>query len=498
MLEWVQQPQNLVPYAIRYANDASVAIDRSAPSPTKDATGERRPILIMTESSHDDALSIPAGGTENAHHPDSNLRPQDTSSSSRDTQSWRAAIDTHIESAFSRIQALRRHLHQHPEPSGQERKTARYVAGLLREEGFHVREVADGRGLLVEPQGLPPALPRIALRADMDALRIHDAKQVAYRSTHEGLTHACGHDAHTATLFGALLGLNRASQDGQLPWPIAWRAIFQPAEETSEGAIQMIADGALEGVAGILAAHVDPSRPVGRLGLRTGMLTANCDAMEIIVRGRGGHAARPHETTDPITAACQLVSTLYMFVPRSTDSQDSVVLSIGQIAGGENANVIPEEVMLRGTLRTLNRTVRDRTIEHIRHLVRGMAETSRTDIEFKLFGSCEGVGNHGQMTELIREVADDLLGSDQYDRIQRASMGSEDFSAYVNQVPGSMFRLGCRGEDIGSAPLHSPWFDIDERAMSIGAKIFARAVVTWCDPARQTARSLPAETNPTE
>ena len=397
---------------------------------------------------------------------------------------WTEALDRQVDALFERMQGVRRYLHQHPEPSGEENETARYLHGLLETEGFEVRDLAEGRGLIVEPRGLPASVPRIAVRADIDALRIHDAKQTPYRSTRAGLMHACGHDAHAATVLGAISALRRAAGSGELPWPVAWRAIFQPAEETSEGARQMIAEGALEGVEAIVAAHVDPSRDVGRIGLRDGMLTAHCDAMQITVRGRGGHGARPHETIDPITAACQLVGTLYMFVPRSTDSQEAVVVSIGQIAGGHNANVIPEEVVLRGTLRTLRRDVRDRTIDHIRQLVRGMAETSRTDIDLQFHGGCEGVFNHPGMTRLVERVAGELLGGDHLDRIDRASMGSEDFSAYVNRVPGMMFRLGCRGPNTGGAPLHSPAFDIDERAMAIGAKLFARIVVHWCDPAR--------------
>ena len=398
---------------------------------------------------------------------------------------WAADLDRRIDELFPRMVSVRRHLHQQPEPSGEEVETTRYLAGLLEAEQFDVHVASDGRGLVAEPDGQPPSEPRLGIRADIDALRIHDVKQVPYHSLKPGIMHACGHDAHSATVLGAALALREAAADSTLPWPVVWRAIFQPAEEISEGAKKMIADGAIHGVEAVVAAHMDPSRPVGRIGLREGMLTANCDAFRITVHGRGGHAARPHETIDPITAACQLVGTLYMFVPRSTNSQDAVVVSIGQISGGHNANVIPEEVTLRGTLRTLNLSVRDRTIEHIRHLARGLAETSRTEMDIEFSGACEGVQNDRQITGLLRDAAGNLLGKSQLDEIPRASMGSEDFSAYLEHLPGSMFRLGCAGETTGTSPLHTPTFDIDERAMAIGAKIFARAVVTWCDPSRR-------------
>jgi amidohydrolase len=294
--------------------------------------------------------------------------------------------------------------------------------------------------------------------------------------------HACGHDAHTATVFGALLALDQLEREGALPYPVTWRGIFQPAEETSAGARAMVAAGALEGVDAILSLHVDPTRPAGTIGVRSGVFTASCDAMRVTVKGRGGHSARPHESTDPIAAAAQLISTLYQYVPRATDSQDAVVVSFGQIHGGQNANVIPEQVVLAGTVRTLDRSVREKTIAHIRTLAAGIEQVTGTELDVSFERGTPSVYNDGGLTELVSKSARDLLGSDHVATLRRPSMGSEDFAVYLEHVPGTMFRLGAAGGDGTWSGLHTPTFDVDERCLTIGAKILARSVVQWSAP----------------
>jgi len=376
--------------------------------------------------------------------------------------------------------SVRRHLHSHPEVSGQEHDTSLYLYQLLSNQGLLVEMGPEGRGIITQASGEMP--PRVALRADIDALRIQDTKEVPYRSQIPGVMHACGHDAHTAIVLGAILALWDLEQSAQLPWPVAWRAIFQPAEETGEGALQMVAHGVLEGIEAIFALHVDPTRPVGQIGIRPGVFTANCDLMQLTVKGRGGHAARPHEANDPIAAASQLISTLYLFVSRGTDSQDAVVLTIGQISGGENPNAIPELVTLRGTLRTLDGAVRQRTIEHIRQLARGIAEASGTKIDVQFSTAVNSVVNDPDLTALVERSAEEVLGPESARLIPRSSMGSEDFAAYVERVPGTMFRLGTAPTSAGSPGLHTPNFDIDERALVIGAEIFVRSLVSWSKP----------------
>ncbi len=320
------------------------------------------------------------------------------------------------------------------------------------------------------------------LCADIDALRIQDQKQKPYRSTVPEVMHACGHDAHTATVFGALAALDRLECDQALPWAVTWRGIFQPAEETSDGARSMITAGALEGVNAILSMHVDPTRRFGTIGVRAGVLTASCDTMHVTVRGRGGHAARPHESNDPIAAAAELISTLYQYVPRATDSQDAVVVSFGQIHGGQNSNVIPEEVVLDGTVRTLDCGVREKTIQHIRTLVEGIERVTGTKVKVAFEHGNPSVYNDEELTKLVNNVAIDLLGAENVVWMSCPSMGSEDFADYLEHVPGTMFRLGAAGEDPIWPGLHTPTFDVDERCLAVGAKILARSAVEWAKP----------------
>jgi amidohydrolase len=394
---------------------------------------------------------------------------------------WRNRIDSAIDVLSERIVALRRHLHAHPEPSGEELKTSLHLYQLFDELRLPVRMGPEGCGVIVESRNQSGAR-RIALRADIDALRIEDQKQAPYRSTVPEVMHACGHDAHSATVFGALAALDQLERDGKLPWTVTWRGIFQPAEETSAGARAMVAARALDGVDAILSLHVDPARAAGTIGVRSGVFTASCDAMRVSVNGRGGHSARPHESTDPIAAAAHLISTLYQYVPRATDSQDAVVLSFGQIHGGQNANVIPEQVALEGTLRTLDRAVREKTIAHIRTLVEGIEQVTGTRLELCFERGTPSVYNDEGLTRLVSEVAGELLGVDRVAALLRASMGSEDFAIYLEHVPGMMFRLGAAGDDAPWSGLHTPTFDVDERCLTVGAKILARSVVEWAKP----------------
>jgi amidohydrolase len=377
---------------------------------------------------------------------------------------------------------LRRHLHRHPEPSGAELQTSLHLYQLFADAGLSVRMGPEGCGVVADSRS-QKAAPRIAVRADIDALRIQDEKSVDYKSGVTQVMHACGHDVHTAAVFGALAALDQLERAGQLPWPVKWRGVFQPAEETSAGAAAMIDAGALESVDAIVSLHVDPSRRAGKVGIRPGIFTASCDMMRVTIHGRGGHAARPHESVDPIAAAAQLISTLYQFIPRATDSQDAVVVSFGQIHGGLNANVIPEQVTLEGTVRTLNRQVRERTIDNIRRLADGIESVTGTRLEVDFQVGIASVDNDPTLTDLVGDVARELLGPDNVSLMPRPSMGSEDFAAYLEHVPGTMFRLGCAGVESPWPGLHTPTFDVDERCIAVGAKILARTVVEWSKPA---------------
>jgi len=396
---------------------------------------------------------------------------------------WKTQLDAIIDQQSAEVVALRRHLHVHPEPSGEELKTSLHLYQLLEKQGMEVRMGPDGCGVVADGESASadrpdsPKKKRIALRGDIDALHIQDAKKVSYRSSREGVMHACGHDAHAAMVYGAVRAIATLSKNDSVPWPVSWRAIFQPAEETATGAAQMIEAKALEEVDKIFSLHIDPTRRTGEIGLRAGALTAHCDSLQLTVRGQGGHAARPHESKDPIAASAQLISTLYQFVPRATDSLDAVVLTIGCVQGGQNPNVIPDRVELWGTMRTLDSQVRLRTIEQIHQVTRGIEEITGTQIEVSFHVSIPSVFNDSELTRLVWQEAEEVVGNEHVQLIARPSMGSEDFARYLEKVPGVMFRLGCATDLSAATALHTPLFDIDETALPIGTRILARAVI---------------------
>lgn len=393
---------------------------------------------------------------------------------------WPEQVDRAVDEQSDRMIALRRHMHAHPDPSRHEQATTQHLHELLEDTGLDVRYGPDRRGLIVD--SAQDNGKCIGLRGDIDALPIEDAKSTEYCSRVKGVMHACGHDGHTAVVMGAVLALTSLRAADALPWPVQWRAIFQPSEETNEGALEMIQIGAIEGVDALLSLHMDPTRRAGTIGTRCGAFTADCDELLIRIEGRGGHAARPHESLDPIAAAAQLINSIYALVPRAIDSHDPIVVTFGRINGGEHYNVIPDHVDLIGTMRTFGGAVRQKAVEHIERLARAMADASGTTIGVTFNAGPPSVFNGKDLTNLVRHCATDLLGADAVQTIDRPSMGGEDFANYLAHVPGSMFRLGCAGLEGDAAPLHSPMFDMDESALAIGAKILARAAVQWSAP----------------
>jgi amidohydrolase len=394
---------------------------------------------------------------------------------------WRQAIDSFIESHAERWRGVRRHLHAHPEPSREEYGTTRFLAEQLQESGMPVRIVPSGRGLFAGQESAD-GKPRVAMRADMDALRMQDHKALPYRSTRAGVMHACGHDAHSAMLLAASLAL--WSQRDALPESTAWRAIFQPAEEVGEGAREMIAAGAVENVRAIVALHVDPDLEVGRVGYRTGVLTAACQELHVSIKGMGGHAARPHLAIDPIGVAVQFMSSIYQFVPRSVDSRDPVVVTFGCIQGGTSANVIPERVELMGTIRTLSSRAAAQVEEKIMHVARGLSGASRAEIDVTFRPVTDAVENDPRVTSVCVHAAREVVGLANVEEIPLPSMGGEDFSGYLKQAPGSLLRIGVASADSPRHFLHTPLFDLDERALAIGAKLLARSAVLLADSSR--------------
>lgn len=397
-------------------------------------------------------------------------------------ETWESAVDEVISRQADGLTDIRRHLHAHPEPSGEEIATSEYIQKTLARAGISSRRCAGGVGVIAElTVGRPEAdSPLIALRADIDGLRMPDEKQVSYRSQTPGVAHACGHDAHTSALLGVALAAADLKDDSPLINEIPGlrlRLIFQPAEETSTGAKEMVEQGAVEGVSSILALHVDPQIACGEVGIRYGMLTAHCDEIEMIVTGGGGHAARPHHAVDPIAAAAHLITVIYEYLPRSVDSRDPSVVTIGHIVGGSAPNVIPDWAELRGTLRTIDTGARETLKNRLREICGGVEQSSGTQIQVEFHRPLEGVNNDRRATAALEEASRRVVGRRRVAHINRPSMGGEDFSVYLTQIPGAMLRLGCAPQSSEAPFLHSPVFDIDERAIALGTRILMRAAL---------------------
>lgn len=402
------------------------------------------------------------------------------------SENWESQLGRAVDERFDQLVDIRRRMHRHPELSGHEYDTTRFLIDLIEGNGMKPVGVNGGRGLYVDlhlgPKQQTDEVRRVGLRADIDALPIQDIKSTEYCSQSDGVMHACGHDAHTAIVFGAMSALRDADRAQAFDWPICLRCIFQPAEETCMGAKEMVAAGVVDGLGALFATHVDPARDLGHIGWRPGVLTAHCDELLITVRGRGGHGARPYETDDPISAAANLITNIQSQVVRSIDSQQPVVVSIGSIHGGTSSNVIPGEVQLSGTVRTLADEARHATLAKISQIADGVARMTGTSIVITNGVSGDSVENDESLAEILRQAGEKILGPHGPQRIMRPSMGSEDFAFYRPHVPIAMFRLGSRSKSTGHHALHTPAFDIDEQALLHGAKILAHAAVMWSAP----------------
>lgn len=399
--------------------------------------------------------------------------------------SW---IDNSVATSQETMIAMRRHLHAHPEASGCEVQTTDYLYQQLLDSGLRPRKLEDDCGLIVDVEvGSPdPSIPFVAVRADIDALRLPDRKSVEYKSRHEGLAHACGHDAHsTVVAHVARLVRELAATAEAKSISGRFRFLFQPAEEICEGGRSLVRQGAMEGVGVILGLHVEPMLPAGMVGIRYGTLTAHCDEILIKVTGKGGHAARPHHTTDPIGASAQLVSTLYQMVPRTADSREAAVLTIGSINGGQAPNVIPDQVVLQGTLRTVDSQSRSAIRKRIADVCHSIASMTGNDVTAEWVRELAAVDNDRQVTEVIHSVAKSVIGDESVFVIDKPSMGGEDFSAYLDHAPGCQIRLGCARPGEDWPLLHSPVFDIDERALGIGVRILTRSALELANQFQQ-------------
>ena len=370
---------------------------------------------------------------------------------------------------------LRRHLHAHPELGKAERQTTALVARRLEAVGLRPRLLPMGTGLVCDIGGGDG--PTVALRADIDALPLQDEKDVAYRSTIPGVCHACGHDVHTTVLLGA--GLALAQYAGRLPGRV--RLIFQPAEEILPGgSIDVIGDRVLEGVSVIYALHCDPKLEVGRLGVRVGAITAASDLVEVQLSGPGGHTARPHLTADLVYAIARVVTDLPAALSRIVDTRAALNITFGSIESGTVHNAIPTTAVARGTLRVLDRAVWGEAQKLVERVLEATVApfpqvTHRLDYQ----RGAPPVVNDETATAIMATAARSAVG-DEAVMNSPQSMGGEDFSWYLEEVPGAMARLGVRisGTDLD---LHAASFDVDERAIAVGVRILVATALQALD-----------------
>jgi amidohydrolase len=369
-----------------------------------------------------------------------------------------------------RLLEIRRHIHSHPELSGQEYQTSAYVAGVLSSSGLHVQEGIGKTGVIGELASTGEDQRILAIRTDMDALPIQERTGLDFASKETGIMHACGHDVHTTVGLGTAMVLSRLSES--LPGKV--RFLFQPAEEIAQGATWMVKDGAMQDVSAILGVHVFPSIPGGRVGLRYGALTAAADDLEITIIGESGHGARPHEAIDAIWIASQVITTLQQAISRTQNPLRPVVLSIGQINGGRAPNIIADKVSLRGTVRSLHPESRANLPQWIENIVSSVCSAYGAKCQVDYRQGVPSVQNDYALTQLLQSSAEEAWGSDCVQVLPEPSLGAEDFSVYLDHAPGSMFRLGVGfPERTINHPLHHPQFEVNEAAIITGVVTMA-------------------------
>lgn len=367
--------------------------------------------------------------------------------------------------------AVRHHLHANPELSYQEFETSKFVQGKLKEWNipFEIKATTGVVGLI---KGKNPDKKIIALRADMDALPIKEENNIPYKSTREGVMHACGHDVHTTCLLGAAKILNETKTD----WEGTVKLIFQPGEEKNPGgASLMIKDGVLENPKpqAIFGMHVHPGVPVGKLSFRGGMVMASADEVYITIKAKGGHAASPHLTADTIVIASQVVLALQQIVSRHNNPFNPTVLSITSFQGGYTTNVIPSEVKLMGTLRCMNETWRLKAHQLIKQITESVVQGTEAELSLHIDIGYPCVFNNEALNEQAKKLAGDLVGDHNVEETE-IRMGAEDFGYYAQQIPACFYRVGVMNEAKGiTSGVHTPTFNIDEDAIQTGMALMA-------------------------
>jgi hippurate hydrolase len=366
----------------------------------------------------------------------------------------------------SQLIDIRRDLHMHPELSWEEHRTADKVCRFLDQHGIVYRRGVAGTGVVVDLPG-PAGLPFVALRADMDALPIQEETELPFASENPGVMHACGHDGHTTMLLGAAALL---AQEPALPVPV--RLIFQPAEETGRGAEEMIKAGVLDDVAMIFGGHLDRHHNAGSIVVTDGTVNASSDRFRIEIAGRGGHGARPHETVDAVVAGSLVVMAIQTIVSREVNPAHPSVISVGKFAAGSAPNVIASHAVLEGTIRSQDEEVRRHLHDALRRISSSVGQLHGATVEALILEGTPPLVNNDRATQIARAAAANTVGADKVEELITANMGGEDFSHFVQRVAGCYVRFGAQIPGKENYPAHSSRFDIDERALPVGAAYF--------------------------
>jgi len=368
--------------------------------------------------------------------------------------------------------SFRRHLHSHPELSFEEYNTAKFVAEKLKSFGVETTEGVAATGVVGLIKGKNPGKKIIALRADMDALPIIEQNDVPYKSQNPGVMHACGHDVHTSSLLGTARILSEVKDlfEGTV------KLIFQPGEEKIPGgASLMIKDGVLQNPApaNILGQHVATAIPAGKVGFRPGMYMASADEIYVTVKGKGGHAAMPDKAVDPILIASHIIVALQQIVSRNCDPRLPCVLSFGKITGMGATNIIPEEVKIEGTFRTMDEAWRKEAKIRMKKMAEAIAEGMGATCEFTILQGYPYLQNEPELTRRMKKAAQNFLGEENVLDLD-IWMAAEDFAFYTQHIDACFYRLGIRNEARGIiSGVHTPTFDIDETALETGSGLMA-------------------------
>lgn len=368
---------------------------------------------------------------------------------------------------------LRRHFHQYPELACNEKRTAGKIAEVLSGMGIDFQAGIGGTGVVAALEA-ERAGPTVALRADMDALPIEEKNEVPYRSKHPGVMHACGHDGHVAMALGTARFLVENGWRKRGAGKVLF--VFQPAEEGGGGALAMLESGYFdaETVEAVFAGHMHPEIPAGRIGVAPEVCNAASDNIVIELTGKGGHGAQPHLCIDPIVAGAHLVAEIQSVIGRSIHPLDSAVATIGKFHAGSARNVIPEEALLEGTVRTLRPSVRKTVLDRLEALVKGLEVGFGVRAKLDVIPGYPLLVNDPGLVRHVLDLATELLGEGNV-RSERPRMGAEDFAYFAGRWPGVLIRIGCReSEEKPVRGLHSPWFDFDETALDCGVRLFAR------------------------